>query len=116
MLDRRADTDKHHPDVADVFHRFKPDGPLFGGVLQNAGVDADLERADEMGGRPAVGTSDEAVPLQPTQVTPDGHLRDVEVASQGADLDRLVLGHTLQDLETSLDSQHVPVTHDVVRS
>ena len=35
--------------------------------------------------------------------------------SQGADIDRLVLGHTLQDLEASLDSQHVPVSREVVR-
>src|SRR5215471_3169148 len=56
--------------------------------------------------RPAMGTPEEPVLLKPADVPADRHLGDVQLASQLADLDGLLLGDPLQDAATAVDSEH----------
>jgi hypothetical protein len=75
-------------------------------VVEHAGVLADLEgpdRADHAGGRAAIGTAHKAVPLQAAEIPADGHLGDLELAGEAADLHRLVRRRPLQHLEAPLD-------------
>ena len=72
-------------------------------VMQRACVGADLEGPDEVRGGAAVGAPHEAVALEAAQVAADGHLGDLEVARQRADLDGLVLRDPLQHLQAPFD-------------
>ena len=72
-------------------------------VMQGARVGADLEGPHQVGGGASVGAPHEAVALEPAQVAAYGHLGDLEVARQRADLDGLVLRDPLQHLQAPLD-------------
>ncbi len=52
---------------------------------------------------PAVCPPQEPVPLQPADVSADRHLRDAELGRELGDVDRLVLGHLLQDPMSAVD-------------
>ena len=77
--------------------RAHPDQALLAGVLERAGVEGDVERAGQVGGRPAVRLAQEAVALEPADVAPDRHLGHAELAGQLADVDGLLVGDPLED-------------------
>ena len=74
-----------------------PDDPLRGSVLQRAGVEQQLHGARDVRRRSAIGPSQKAVALETGDVTTDGHLGYAELAGELGDVDRLVLGHLLED-------------------
>ena len=71
--------------------------------MERACERADLKGPDEVGGGAAVGSPNEAVALEAAQVAAYGHLGDLEVARQRADLDGLVLRNPLEHLEAPFD-------------
>ena len=117
LLGRGADPDEHDPGIAQQVGGAHPDPALLTGVLEGAGVERDIERAGEVGRRPAVGLSDEAVPLESPDVSPDGHLGHVELAGEVADVDGLVLGDVFEDPMAPVDGrERTSATASPVRS
>jgi len=102
VFDGGPDAEEHRSHADGQLGRTFGDQALLLGVAQGAGVGPHLEGAHQVRGGPAVGPSHEAVAFEPAEVAADGHLRNLEVAREGADLDRLILGHALQHLQASL--------------
>ena len=103
MLDGRADPKEHRAHAHGQLGRALGDDSLLPCVVQRSCVGADLEGPDEVRRGTAVGSSHETVALEPAQIAPYGHLGNLEVASQRADLDRLVLRNPLKHLQAPLD-------------
>ena len=103
MLDRGADAEEHGAHSDGQLGRALGDDALLPRVVQGARIGAHFEGPDQVGGGASVGTAHEAVAFEAAQVAPDGHLGNLEVARQRADLDGLVLRDPLQHLQAPLD-------------
>ena len=103
MLDGRADAEEHRANADRQVRSALGDDPLLLRVVQRPRIGADLEGAHQVGRGAAVGSAHEPVALEAAQVAADGHLRDLEVAGQRADLDGLVLRDPLQHLQATFD-------------
>ena len=103
LLGRRADPDECRPGIFDESCRTHPDQPFLARVLKGTGVECHVEGARDVCRGPSVGLTQESVALQAPDVAPDRHLRDTQLASQLADMDRLLGGDAFEDAVAPVD-------------